>query len=355
VPPPSHAARLTAYTAVSASLARRSDRELAALVDAATPLGSGIGGRSARLDVDGTPVFVKRVPLTARELRPANVRSTANLYAVPTRCHYGVGGPGFGAWRELAAHTMTTEWVRAGACPNFPLTYHWRVLPEPAPPPLPPELADAERVQAFWGGGPGVRARINGLEHAPASLALFMEYVPQTLHGWLTARMRAGAESLDRACLMAERELDAITAFTAARGFQHFDAHFLNVLTDGRRLYLADFGLALSNGFALTRPEAAFLAAHRDYDRAYTRSWLVNWLITALCAPATGEARLAHVRALADGSAPASAPPATRALLLRHARVAALMTDFYLKVQTGATRTPFPTRAIAAALPPPPA
>jgi hypothetical protein len=343
VPTPPEAARLAAYRTASTSLALRSDRELADLLDTATPLGTGIGGRSSRLDVDGTPVFVKRVPLTELELRPENVHSTANLFALPTHCQYGVGSPGFGAWRELAVHTMTTGWVLAGDCPNFPLTYHWRVLPEPAPPPLPPELADAERVSAFWGDDPGVRARIQGLARSPASLALFLEYVPQTLHDWLTAQVRAGGDHLDRACALADRELAATTAFTTARGLQHFDAHFLNVLTDGRRLYLTDFGLALSSRFTLTPPEAAFLSTHQTYDRAYTRSWLVNWLLTALCAPPTPEARRTLVRSLPAGAP--TAPPATRALLARHAAVSQPMTAFYLSLLNGDTRTPYPAKA----------
>lgn len=41
---------------------------------------------------------------------------------------YGVGSTGFGAWRELAAHVMTTNWVITGQCPNFPIMYHWRIL-----------------------------------------------------------------------------------------------------------------------------------------------------------------------------------------------------------------------------------
>jgi hypothetical protein len=66
------------------------------------------------LEVAGTPVFVRRVPLTDLERRPENVRSTANLFALPVFCQYGLGGPGFGAWRELAVHTMTTNWVLTG-------------------------------------------------------------------------------------------------------------------------------------------------------------------------------------------------------------------------------------------------
>lgn len=119
----SRGVRLAAHGAVSTSLALCSDRRLQELVDAATPIGSGIGGKTVLLEVDGIPVFVKQVPLTDLERRPENVHSTANLFAVPTFCQYGIGSfgsPGFGAWRELAVHTMTTNWVIAGDYEGFP-------------------------------------------------------------------------------------------------------------------------------------------------------------------------------------------------------------------------------------------
>ncbi|WP_418274975.1 hypothetical protein ACNHYB_08810 [Isoptericola jiangsuensis] len=107
-------ARLATWGTVSTSLSLHSDVGLRELVDAAAPVGAGIGGRTVRLDVDGVPVFVKQVRLTDLELRPENLRSTANLCGLPASCHYGVGAigsPGFGAWRELAVHVMTTEWA----------------------------------------------------------------------------------------------------------------------------------------------------------------------------------------------------------------------------------------------------
>ncbi|MEV0242221.1 hypothetical protein AB0I06_20115 [Streptomyces sp. NPDC050674] len=61
--------RPTVYDSVSTHLASCGDAELRALLDAAVPLGTGIGGRSARLDVSGTPVFAKQVPLTGRVRR----------------------------------------------------------------------------------------------------------------------------------------------------------------------------------------------------------------------------------------------------------------------------------------------
>jgi hypothetical protein len=110
-PDPRYAARLVAYTTVSTRLSLLSDRQLAEAVAAADPIGSGIGGRSAELDIDGTRVFVKRIPLTDIEMRSENARSTANIFGLPMFYQYGVGSAGFGAWRELAAHTMTTNWV----------------------------------------------------------------------------------------------------------------------------------------------------------------------------------------------------------------------------------------------------
>ena len=52
---------------------------------------------------------------------------------------------------------------------------------------------------------------------------------------------------------MVEKELEAGTSFMNARGLLHFDAHFQNILTDGERLYFADYGLAISSRFDLSR------------------------------------------------------------------------------------------------------
>ncbi|MFF1274715.1 protein kinase family protein [Streptomyces marokkonensis] len=341
----SRGARLSAHGAVSTALALRSDGALADIVDRATPAGSGIGGKSALTEVAGTPVFVKRVPLTEVELRPEHVRSTANLFRLPVFCQYGIGaigGPGFGAWRELAAHIMTTHWVLAAEHEGFPLMYHWRVLPDSTP--LPEELADVERAVAYWGGGPQVRHRIRALEQSSASVALFLEYIPRNLHQWLGERIEAGGETADRACAMVDRGLAAATSFMNSRGLLHFDAHFENILTDGRRLYLADYGLALSSGFHLSPDEADFFERHRTYDRCYTATYLVNWLVTALYGfrREDREGRRALVRALAEGERPTGIPREAAAILTRHAPVAAVMSDFNRAFQDRSRRTPYP-------------
>ncbi|MGW0471904.1 protein kinase family protein [Streptomyces coeruleorubidus] len=338
------AGRLAGYDTVSTSLALCRDAELRELVDAAVPLGTGIGGKSARMDVAGTTVFVKRVPLTDLERRPEHLRSTANVFQLPTFCQYGVGGPGFGAWREVAVHTMTTNWVLSGQFQRFPLMYHWRVLPDEAPA-LAEELADVERDVAYWEGSAEVRRRIEALRQSSASVALFLEYVPQTLHAWLTAQVRAGGAALDRACSLVEKELRAGTSFMNSRGLLHFDAHFENVLTDGRRLYFADYGFALSSRFDLSPAETDFYDRHAGYDRCYTASYLVNWLVTALYG-ADWEIRGALIRAWAEGQQPTGVPPGTARILARHAPVAAVMTDFYRTIQEVSRTTSYPAERL---------
>lgn len=140
-----HASRVSAYAAVGSRLSLYCDRQLRKAVAAAPELGSGIGGRSTEMEVEETRVFVKRVPLTDLELRPEHVRSTANLFGLPLFYQYGAGPAGFGAWRELAAHIMTTGWVLENRYTGFPLLYHWRVLPG-SPRPASPTPSGVSRM-----------------------------------------------------------------------------------------------------------------------------------------------------------------------------------------------------------------
>ncbi|MFE8954365.1 protein kinase family protein [Streptomyces althioticus] len=343
----SRGARLGAHSAVSTSLARLGDRTLRELVEAARPLGSGIGGERVLADVDGTQVFVKRVRLTDLERRPENLHSTRNLFELPLFCHYGVGaigGPGFGAWRELAVHRMTTNWVIAGRYEGFPLLHHWRVLPDNGRP-LPEELADVERAVDHWGGGAEVRHRIEALQRSSASLLLFLKYIPRNLHDWLGERMTAGGEAAERACAMVDDELRAGLAYMNANGLLHFDAHFEKILTDGRRLFFTDFGLAFSSRFDLGRAEAEFFGQHRLYDRCYAVTHLVNWLTVALLGHEPEERR-AFVRECAEGARPGQMPAAIADVVARYAPVAEVMGDFCHRFRTVSRTAPFPFNAI---------
>jgi hypothetical protein len=339
----SHPSRASAHANVAPALASLSDSAVRGLIDAGTPLGFGIGGASTLLDVDGVPVFVKRLPLTDLERLPANERSTANVFRLPVFCHYGnygIGGPGFGAWRELAAQSMTTEWVLDASFGGFPLLYHSRVLTD-SPLAVPEELADVDSAVAFFGGASEVRDRIEALRTATASVTLFLEYFPQNALEWLSEQVTAGDDAVNRACHMLDGELERGIAHMNRNGLVHFDTHLENVLTDGSRLYFTDFGLALASSFDLFEDEATFLGQHQSYDRGNAAAHLVHWLATFLCTE-HGVERESLLEACAKGEAPAWVPEAAAAILLRQGPLAAAMVEFTRLLRTESVATPYP-------------
>ncbi|MFD8572515.1 hypothetical protein [Streptomyces sp. NPDC059639] len=315
--------RHTRYARMSTALALIDDRRLGELVRGARPGSTGIGGRSGVLDVDGTPVFVKRVPLTARELRPSNLRSTADLFDLPSFYQYGIGSTGFGAWRELALHIMTTNWVLSQAHDGFPLTYHWRILPDSAPDGFLDEFGGLDGAVAHWEDSPAVRVRLTELAAAEHSLALFLEYVPETVAERFSARPD---EDTYR---WAVREVERTAAFLREQGVVHFDGHFGNLLADGDRLLFADFGLALSARFRLGAAEAGFLGRHLpSYDLCRTLSHL----------------RRHHL--------PAEAPTdAVHALLAPYAPALDVFDGFVERLLGESRRTPYPADEIERLLP----
>jgi hypothetical protein len=225
-------------------------------------LGTGIGGHTSRLVVQGIPVFLKRIALT--DLEAAHPHRTANLFDLPGFFQYGVGSAGFGVWRELAAHQRATQWVLTGQCLSFPLLHHWRIVPRK------PESPPSEKTVDYWDGNAAVRQRLTALSEATSSIVLALEFVPDTLSDRLSARPEEAVGQL------AERYLAAI-AFMSSQGMVHFDAHPRNVLADDHQVYLTDFGLATDAGFNLTPAEASFLTRHLDFDRQSAERYLALW------------------------------------------------------------------------------
>ncbi|MCG5217299.1 serine/threonine protein phosphatase [Streptosporangium sp. KLBMP 9127] len=349
----SYEARVVKYGAVSTALALLSDRQLSELVGKASVIGSGIGGMSTRLEIDGVPVFAKRISLTDLERRPENVMSTANVFGLPTFCQYGVGGPGFGAWRELAANALTTNWALAERSQAFSMMYHWRVLPGAAP--VDDEHADIDRTVAYWGGSPAVRERLEAVASASASVVLFLEYIPMTLNAWLATQLAAGADALISACAMVERCLLTDVAFMNTNGLLHFDAHFRNILTDGQRLYFADLGLATSPRFDLSADESDFIARNTSHDLGYVVMNLVNWLVTNVCGVAVPRAggptaRNEHIRRYAEGEQPVGVPEPLAAMIRRYAPATVVMNDFYWDLFGESRATPYPAEQVDRAI-----
>jgi len=333
-----HSLRRFRHDRISAWLTARTDDELAAVLRAAPTHAVGVGGGSSVLDVDGVPVFAKRIPITEREL--AHPHSTANLFDLPTCCQYGMyglAGPSFCAWREVAANLIVTEGVLAGEAESFPLLYHWRVLPGRAP--IASEQLDIDAVVAQFGGAPAVRLRFEELAAATSSLVLFLEHVPYPLPDRLTDPVgQAGT---------LERQLFEIVAFLRGRELLHMDGHFGNLRADDDRIYLVDFGLATSPRFDLSNAERDFVAQHVGHDADYAAMRLVNWLVTTVCGvpvPASdGPAdRNIYVRRCARGDIPEDVPAAVAEILARHAPAAARMNDFCWRLFDGDLHAEYP-------------
>ncbi|MFC9660584.1 serine/threonine protein phosphatase [Nocardia sp. NPDC127606] len=330
------AARTARHQRLSDFLASCNDFELADLVGAGRVINVGVGGGSGVLAVDGVPVFTKRIPLT--DLEVANRGSTANLFDLPVFCQYGIGGPGFNAWRELAANIIVTEAVLGGETQAFPILYHWRVLPGRSP--IAAEHADIDTVVTAHGGYPAVRTRLEALAGASSSLVLFCEYIPHSMADLLRENPAGKASAV-------ERQFSEIGTFLRDRELLHMDGHFDNMRTDGSRIYLTDFGLATSPRFDLAAAERDFTERHITHDADYAAMRLVNWLVTDVCGvppPLSGGpvARNEYVLQCAAGHIPDDVPPTVAAILTRHAPAAAKMNAFYWKLFGGDIHAEYP-------------
>lgn len=336
--------RLTTYSAVSTELALLSNERLLDLMEKATPLGTSIGGTTALIEIAGTTVFVKKIRLTDIEMRPENVMSTANVFGLPTFCQYGVGSPGFGIWRELATHAMTTNWAITGECPNFPLMYHWRLLPRPVPgSPSQEQLNEIERYAAYWDGSPAVRARLLANLESSAEVVLFLEHFPENLHQWLCKQFAKGEDAIESACAMVERSLHPIASFMNSRRLLHFDAHFRNILTDGHELYFADFGLALCERFELSKAERDFFKTHHNYDQCYIMAHWAKWLLIELCGADNFEPILHEYAAGKDSK---TLHPTVAQIILRYAPIAVVMSEFFRKIKDENKKEPYPVKEL---------
>ncbi|WP_274434020.1 protein kinase family protein [Alicyclobacillus sp. ALC3] len=337
--------RLDRYANVSTNLALLSNQRLRESVESASILGTGIGGTSAIMQLEATSIFAKIIPLTELEKRTENVMSTRNVFDLPPYCHYGIGSPPGGVWREVVAQTMTTNWVLAGQCEGFPMMYHWRVLPNLRMP-LSEELSDISRMVAFWDSD-AVGNRIEASEQSVDSVVLFCEYIPHNLHDWMNEQVAMGAKEANSAITMVESQVRSTVSFMNSQGLLHFDAHFENILTDGSRIYITDFGLVTSSRFELSDSERAFVELNKTHDECYVVTHLVNWLVAGLLGLMDRNDRIDFIRRCASGYDPAEEVGSVAAdIINRYAPIATVINDFYTGLRMDSKTTPFPVEEI---------
>lgn len=246
--------RRETYHRLSTKLALMDSNQLRALLSRAEEPTYGWGIHQV-VRLGRSKVFVKRIPVT--DLEYDNMYSTRNLYRLPIYYQYGVGSAGFGAFREIAANIKATNWVLDGSCENFAIMYHHRVVPRIGR----GGRFEGERLDGYvryWNGSANIRRYISDRSEARHEAVLFFEYIPHMLYSWLDRNMNRLTTVM--------RQMHKTIAFLQANGIVHFDCHFGNIVTDGDRMYLADFGLLLDGQFDLTRTERAFLRENRYYD-----------------------------------------------------------------------------------------
>jgi hypothetical protein len=333
------AQRFSKYTKVAPFLNRLTDGQLSILLTTGKSLGSGTGGEVLSMEVRGVPLFVKKIRLTAIEQE--NPGSTQNLFDLPSYYQYGVGSMGFGVWREIAAHKMTTQWVLNGECQNFPLMYHSRILQRSNSSTLPTseQLQERENYIGYWDGSEAVGIRAKAADTAPADVVVFMEHLPQTLDKWL------GIKGSKKHLPQIERELNQVTVFMKSRGFLHFDAHLHNILTNNNHVYFADFGLAISQEFDLSLEERAFFEKHIDYDRYYVASALAQHALSRTVGDESAEVVLNMY--LSSEKMTILLPPAVESLARRYKPIAILMGKFFQGLREQSKSTPYPVAELA--------
>lgn len=341
---PTHSAeemerRLSQYEKANRYLKGLSQEQFASLLASATPIRIGGCGDILSLTVEGVPVIVKKIRLTQEEMQ--HPKSTRNFFDLPSYYQYGVGSAGFGAWRELAAHEMTTQWVLDGECHNFPLMYHARVLPRPLS--EQPMLTKEQRDEsvAYWDGSEAVGKRLAAMDAATAEVVVCMEQLSESLHSALAFGKNGDLTQL-------ERELLLVTAFMQAKGFLHFDAHFHNLLTNGKHVYFADFGLAISKEFELTSEERAFIDKHRDYDRMYVASELACAAIQMSVDPSAIES--AFDQYFSDKPLELMLPSSQDGIAQCYRPLARVMDNFMRGLREHSKSTPYPEPLIGAEL-----
>lgn len=150
-------------------------------------------------------------------------------------------------------------------------------------------------------------------------------------------------DAIDSALLMVESSLPSAVSFMNQNGLLHFDVHFQNVLTDGQRVYISDFGLAMSSRFGLSESEMQFYELNKTHDGCYVVAHLVNWLVTALVGSMERPERIDFIRRCADGYQP-DVTGSAAAIIRRYAPIATVINDFYTDLVSDRRSTPFPVQ-----------
>jgi len=259
------ASRKKLYEQAVIKLSQLNDQQLEAILNQGEIISQRYG-QNIKLMIDEIPVFAKKIPITDFELLPEHIESTKNIFYIPSFCYYNVEFTSFGAWRELAMNKIVTNLVLNNECQNFALMYHWRILPGGLQIARYNTKQKLNRIVNFWNRSPQVKFLFESLQKSSNYMVLFFEYIPENTSEWFVNQFNKGNRAIRNAINVLERDIDTITTCLRNHGLYHFDGHIRNMVTDGTRIYLIDFGMATSLNFDLDPEEISFLNKHIDYD-----------------------------------------------------------------------------------------
>ena len=143
---------------------------------------------------------------------------------------------------------------------------------------------------------------------------------------------------------MVDTNLAETTSFMKKHGMLHFDAHGHNVMTDGHRLYFADFGLAISSLFDLSDEEKAFFATHKDYDKIYVQQDLIYNIFEALKFEEQDAINL--LQKYVDGDQTITYSTYITGILKKYAHAALLFEACNINLHKKSKLTPYPAQKI---------
>lgn len=279
----SQSKRRAAHTQLSKTLSAFSNESLLkALNSWEARSHQGISGTSIIGEIDDTPIFVKKIPITDLELLKENQNKTHNLFNLPLCYQYGVGSLGFGAWRELMAHEITTNWVLSNSCQNFPLMYHWRILPDETSSINLEYWGSDDKYLDYWENNPFINKRLEGLRQGRKSIFVFLEQFPMNLANYLENTLKNESCDTNKVITLEKifSSFEQATRFMKEQQFVHMDAHLANVLVKDDEVYISDFGLSISPKFNLSKKEIKFMEEHLDYDKLSSNCFLVHGVLS---------------------------------------------------------------------------
>ena len=189
--------------------------------------------------------------------------------------------------------------------------------------------------------------RIEASKQSVDSVVLFCEYMPHNLHDWMNEQVAMGEDEANSAFAMVESQVRSTVSFMNSQGLLHFDVHFENILTDGSRIYITDFGLVTSSRFELSDTERAFFELNKTHDECYVVTHQVNWLAAGLLGLMDRRDRIDFIRRCANGYDPTEKVGTVAAdIINRYAPIATVINDFYTDLRVDSKTTPFPAAEI---------